>query len=68
MIYQDVEVRGIAKWFVRSWRLFEFEIQEFAKAPERKPLRSALDGLRDAGGKAWENVTDPEALLEELRG
>ena len=66
-IYQEVEARGIAKWFQRSWTVFEFRIESIGDAPARKPLREALEALRQAGGKAWESVEDPEGLLQELR-
>jgi hypothetical protein len=66
-IYQEVEARGIAKWLQRSWRLYDFRIESIKDAPERKPLRQGLEALREAGGKAWERIEDPQALLEGLR-
>ncbi|HUE69850.1 MAG TPA: hypothetical protein VMP01_03090 [Pirellulaceae bacterium] len=66
-IYEEVTLRGTARWLQRSWKLYDFRIHAIEDAPVRKPLRKALDALRNAGGKAWESIDDPSGLLESLR-
>jgi Fe-S cluster biosynthesis and repair protein YggX len=66
-IYQEVEATGVAKWLQRSWRLYDFRIESIKNAPERKPLRQGLEALREAGGKVWERIENPQEVLEGMR-
>jgi len=65
-LYQRVVVSGTARWFQKTWRLYSFTIREVLPA-KRRPLSESIRALRDAGGKAWESVEDPESFLRELR-
>ncbi len=37
-------------------------------AKEKVSMRQCLDEVYEAGGKAWDDVDDPEAFIRELRG
>jgi Rad3-related DNA helicase len=36
--------------------------------PKDGSVIAALKKIRDAGGNAWDEVTDPEARIAEMRG
>jgi hypothetical protein len=36
--------------------------------PPNESLEQKLDALREAGGKAWDDIADPEAYLKETTG
>lgn len=65
-LYQEIAVRGRARWIGRTWRLFSFRVDSFYQR-KAGSLRQAMKELRDAGGDAWDNVADPEAFIRELR-
>jgi hypothetical protein len=66
-IYRDVVVSGEATWIRRSWRLKSMNITGFEE-PKDGSVIAALKKIRDAGGNAWDEVTDPEARIAEMRG
>lgn len=66
-LYQDVVVRGDASWLKTTWRIVRFEITEVSQ-PKLGRVQDAIQALRDAGGKAWDEIEDPESFLEELSG
>ena len=66
-LYQDVVIKGTAKWLKSSWRIYDFEIHGVSQ-PRAGNLLEAMDELRAAGGSGWDDVADPMAFLEELRG
>ncbi len=65
-LYQDVEVFGAAHWLKNSWRIFSFTINGVQKQPVQGSIVGAMQALREAGGKAWDLIEDPEAYLEEI--
>ncbi len=64
-LYQEVVVTGTAQWIRDSWQVFSFTIKEMYQ-PESGSLLEALEALREAGGKAWDKIGDPEAFLREI--
>ncbi len=66
-LYDDVIVSGEATWYRRNWRLRSFSIRSMHQL-KRGSILEAIGALRGAGGSAWNNVEDPEKLLNEARG
>lgn len=66
-LYEDVTVTGTATWYRKSWRLKTFTIKS-VEGPPQSGLALAFKKLRDAGGKAWDSIPNPEAFLQEVRG
>ncbi|WP_165236048.1 hypothetical protein [Aquisphaera insulae] len=64
-LFQDVVVSGIATWIRGSWRLRAFTI-EGVRTPVQGPLDEAIEGMREAGGKFWDEVADLDEYLEEV--
>jgi hypothetical protein len=64
-LYQIVAVRGTARWLKNSWRIVSFTIRDVYQ-PVSGSLPEAMDSLREAGGKGWDNIDDPEAYLQEV--
>ena len=65
-IDEEIAAVGLAHWIHRSWKLFSFKIREIYQ-PEQGSLPEAFRSLREAGGKAWDKIPDPEAYLREVR-
>ena len=66
-LYQEVTVQGSAQWLKNKWRIVSLTIHDM------RPLKSgsineALEALREAGGKGWDLIDDPDAYLEEVSG
>ncbi len=66
-LYQEVELSGLATWLTSDWRLVAFQIAS-VKRSKRIDLQSAFGKLYELGGKAWNEVDNPEALIRQLRG
>lgn len=66
-LYEDIAATGRAVWIHRSWRIYKFTIRDFSQ-PRLDNGGQTIDELRSAGLDAWDKVTDPAALIEELRG
>jgi len=66
-LYQYVVVNGRAKWFKRDWKLLSMNIDSF-EPPKGGSIVKSLERIHEAGGYAWDRVTDPEKLLSEWRG
>lgn len=68
-LYQNVAVYGIATWIKSTWRIFSLEITEVRIPSNRKgKAGDVFDILREAGGKDWDRINDPEAFLREMSG
>ena len=65
-LYEEIAATGTATWIHRSWRIYEFEIKDFTQ-PKLGDPSEAIEQLRNAGLKAWDRISDPGALIEELR-
>jgi hypothetical protein len=66
-VYEDVRVSGTVTWYRKTWRIKRVEVRNFEPAKSGSILQ-ALEHIYDAGGKAWDDVDDPESLLSEVRG
>ena len=66
-LYEDIAAKGSATWIHHSWRIYRFTIRDFSQ-PRLGDGEQALEELRQAGLNAWDNVADPAALIEEMRG
>jgi len=67
LLYQDVVVRGRAKWWKSSMRIFSFEIHD-TNQPKPGSILEGLDAVWNAGLKDWERRDDPDRYLQEIRG
>jgi len=65
-LYEQIAARGTATWIHRSWRIYEFTIQDFTQPQLGDPTK-AIEQLRSAGLKAWDQIADPGAFIEDLR-
>ena len=65
-LYERIAATGTAVWIHRSWRMYEFKIEDFTQ-PKLGDAGAAIEQLRRAGLKAWDEIADPGALIEELR-
>ena len=66
-LYQEVAATGTARWLRNSWKVVGFTINSVYQ-PHPGSLAEAFQALRDAGGRGWDGVDDPKALLEEVSG
>lgn len=66
-LYQKVTVVGTAQWLRSTWDIVSFNIREIVQ-PDSGSLTEAFEGLRTAGGNAWDKVKDPEHYLTEQSG
>jgi hypothetical protein len=64
-LYETVAAVGTAKWIQRSWKIFAFTIKDIYQ-PKPRSIREAVKALREAGGKSWDKIKDPEAYLAEI--
>jgi len=55
-------IRG--RWFTNCLRL----LLHTRKIRRRGSFRDALRESHDAGGRVWDRVEDPKALMHEIRG
>jgi len=65
-LYEQIAARGTATWIHRSWRIYQFTITDFTQ-PQLGDPTEAIEELRSAGLKAWDEIADPEAFMRELR-
>lgn len=66
-MYQHVLLSGRATWFRRSRNLKYFKVVSF-EPPKAGSIREAFEDIYNAGGKAWDDVDDPDAKIAEIRG
>lgn len=66
-LYESVAVSGTARWIRNSWSVVSFTIREMYQ-PEPGSLREAFKELREAGGKAWDDIADPVEYLRRVTG
>jgi hypothetical protein len=65
-VYENVRVSGPVTWFRKTGRVKTITVRAFE--PSKKgSILEALEHIREAGGKAWDDVEDPEALIAEMR-
>ena len=65
-VYENVRVSGKVTWYRKTWQIKRIEVKDFEPAKSGSILQT-LERIYDAGGKAWDDVDDPEALLSEVR-
>jgi hypothetical protein len=66
-LYEEVVVSGTARWLKTSWRIVAFTVTGMSQ-PKPGSFREAVQALREAGAKDWDDVDDPEKFLEEVGG
>jgi hypothetical protein len=64
LLYQQVVVHGTARWVKASWRLYSLEISAVKELKEGT-AEQAIESLRQAGGKGWDDIDNPQEFLEE---
>ncbi|HUY32609.1 MAG TPA: hypothetical protein VMV69_07480 [Pirellulales bacterium] len=65
-LYEQIAASGTAVWIHRSWRIYQFTIRDFNQPKLGNPDDS-LRELRNAGLNAWDQVSDPEGFMREIR-
>ncbi len=65
-LYEEIAATGTATWIHRTWRIYRFTIRDFTQ-PCLGNAQEALEQLRNAGLKAWDEIEDPEAFIQRLR-
>ncbi len=65
-LYEQIAATGTATWIHRSWRIYQFTIKDFTQ-PRLGDPNEAIEQLRNAGLKAWDQIEDPDAFIRELR-
>lgn len=65
-LYQDVIATGHARWLQRTWWVYSFKVSGIEDKPKGKIL-AGLRAMYEAGGSHWDEVSNPEALIKELR-
>lgn len=66
-IYENILVSGTVTWFRSNGRVKHILVNNF-ETSKRGSILQALDRIYEAGGKAWDEVEDPEGLIAETRG
>lgn len=66
-VYQNVHLSGTVTWLRRNWHVKSIYVKAFEPFKTGSILE-ALDRIHKAGGKDWDNVADPDALIAEIRG
>lgn len=66
-IYENVFVSGIVTWFRKVWRVKHIRVTNFEPSKNGSIL-DTLDKIYKAGGKAWDDINDPEGFIAEMRG
>ncbi len=65
-LYEDIVATGTATWIHRTWHVYKFTIRGFSQ-PRLGNSRKAIEELRSAGLKAWDQIDDPEGYIKGLR-
>ena len=66
-LYEEVAAYGKATWLKTNWKIVAFTVKE-VQQPKLGPAEEAIEALRKAGGKGWDDIPDPEAFIEEVSG
>jgi hypothetical protein len=66
-LYKEVTVQGTAQWLKSSWRIVAFVINE-VRPLKQGSINEAIEAIREAGGKGWDQIEDPDAYLERVIG
>jgi hypothetical protein len=65
-VYKNVRVSGEVTWFRKNWHIKTVDVQSFEPV-KAGSIREALDAIYEAGGKAWDEIDDPEAVIKGVR-
>jgi hypothetical protein len=65
-LYEQIVATGTATWIHSLWRIYRFKIRDFTQ-PQLGNPNEAIEQLRNAGLKAWDQIPDPDAFIQELR-
>jgi ABC-type transport system substrate-binding protein len=65
-LYEQIAATGTAIWIHRTWRIYKFTIKDFTQ-PQLGDPSKAIEELREAGLKAWDDIENPDAFVQELR-
>ncbi|MBI4579500.1 MAG: hypothetical protein HY718_07355 [Planctomycetes bacterium] len=65
-MYQHVLLSGRATWLRHNWRLKNLTIDSF-EPPKRGSILKALESAHEAGGRVWDEIEDPDAVIAEMR-
>jgi hypothetical protein len=66
-VYENVLVSGTVTWFRRTWQIKRINVRAFEPS-KTGSIMKALERIHEAGGKAWDDIKDPEGFLAETRG
>jgi len=66
-LYEEIGVRGTAKWDVESREIKAFRVEELTEY-NKTSLSSAFESLREVAGKYYEEIEDVNAFVADLRG
>lgn len=66
-LYEPVTVSGRARWLRTNWNLMTFTVEEFHEHKDASIAEMVRD-LRKAGGRAWDQIEDPEEFLRQVTG
>ena len=66
-IYENVMVSGTVTWFRKNMTVRRIHVTSF-ESQKKGSILEALNRVYEAGGKAWDEVDDPEAVIAEMRG
>lgn len=65
-LYEEIAAQGKVVWIHSSWHIYKFTIHDFSQ-PRIGDAAAAIKQLRDAGLDAWDDVSDLDETLGELR-
>jgi hypothetical protein len=65
-VYTNVRVSGEVTWLKRNWHVKTINVQAFEPV-KTGSIRDTLNAIYEAGGKAWDDVDDPEAAIKGAR-
>jgi hypothetical protein len=67
LLYQNAVCSGSAEWFKGSMSIFSFVIHEVTQ-PKGTSILASLNNLWKDGLNEWDTFSDPDAVLDEVRG
>jgi len=62
-VYRNIRVSGKVTWLRKDWLVKTVDVKSFEPA-KTGSICEALQEIYEAGGKAWDEVEDPEALIK----
>lgn len=66
-IYENVLVSGTVTWLRKAWRVKTVFVRAFEPSKSGS-ISETLDRIYRAGGRAWDEIDDPDSLIAEMRG